>query len=449
NTHEWCAPGISSEMENLQAIPLDDIAVVMRAHRNGEAYSVPRAADLPEGDSVRALMEAQSIKSTLLLPLMHKAVNIGFVGFDAVRRERVVSGSTVDLLRVMAKLIAGIESRREADRVIRENEERFRSLLDGIREVPVQAFGPDGTVHYWNLASQHLYGYSAGEAIGRNILDLVIPAELRSTVKHRIAEMANSGQPLPATEDWLTKSDGTRALVRTNHAVVRLPGRETELFSIDLDVTDQRQAEAAVRRLALEKETLLKEVQHRIKNTMNTMVSLLALQADALGDSEAAGALHDAGSRFRSMEVLYDQLYRGDTHNSGSTREYLNPLVTRIVEVFHNGAAIRVTTGVDDITLDAKRLSSVGMIVNELITNAMKYAFSDGRHGELAVYLNARESDVTLIVEDNGPGIHAPRKPEASIGFGTTMVRALAEELRGTIRFENDHGTRVVLVFPQ
>jgi PAS domain S-box-containing protein len=453
NTHEWCSAGITPEIDNLQAIPLDDLSPVMAAHRKGEAYSVPRVADLPEGESVRALMEAQGIKSTLLLPLMHDGVNIGFVGFDAVREERGVTETAVELLRVMAKMIAGTESRREAEiaqneaeQLIRENEERFRSLLDGIEAVPVQAFGPDGTVHYWNLASQHLYGYTSAEAIGRNIIDLVIPPDLRDTIKQRIAEMAASRKPIPVTEDWLVGYDGRRSLVRTNHAVVQLPGREVEIFSIDQDVTEQRQAEEEIRRLVREKETLLKEVQHRIKNTMNTMVSLLSLQADALGDSKAASALHDAENRFRSMEVLYDQLYRTDTHDSGSTREYLNPLVHRIVEVFPNSETVHITTEIEDIVLDAKRLSGVGMIVNELITNAMKYAFSDGRQGGLSVYLNAGESEITLIVTDNGPGIPETRK-QAS--FGTTMVQALADELRGTIRFEHDGGTRVILGFPR
>ncbi|MFW5695944.1 MAG: PAS domain S-box protein, partial [Alkalispirochaeta sp.] len=158
NTHEWCAPGITPEIDNLQAVPLSELSAIMDNHRRNEAYWVQRVAELPEGDPVRAILDAQDIKSTLLLPLMHGGTNIGFVGFDAVREEWSITESTVNLLRVMAKLISHTEVRRQeetaqrdAERVVRESEARFRELLDGIQEVPVQGFAPDGTVRYWNL----------------------------------------------------------------------------------------------------------------------------------------------------------------------------------------------------------------------------------------------------------------------------------------------------------
>ena len=144
-----------------------------------------------------------------------------------------------------------------------------------------------------------------------------------------------------------------------------------------MDISDRKRNEERILALVGEKETLLKEVQHRIKNTMNTMVSLLSLQAAALGDqSPAATALKDARSRFRSMELLYDQLYRTESHDSGSVGEYLDRLVDTVVGLFPGSESLTVQKEIEEFPLDVKRLSTLGLVVNELVTNAMKYAFA-------------------------------------------------------------------------
>lgn len=206
--------------------------------------------------------------------------------------------------------------------------------------------------------------------------------------------------------------------------------------------TEKRNAD-----LVREKEILLKEVQHRVKNTMNTMVSMLHLQSATLKQPGAIAALRDAGSRFRSMEVLFDQLYRAETYDQGSTGAYLPDLVRKVVDLFPNGRDLRITTDVEDFLLSTRQLSTLGMIVNELVTNAMKYAFISEREPHLSVRVARREGTVTVVVEDNGPGLPETFDSAESTGFGMTMVRALTTQLRGTIHFNSSRGTRITLVF--
>lgn len=214
--------------------------------------------------------------------------------------------------------------------------------------------------------------------------------------------------------------------------------------------TERRNAE-----LVGEKENLLKEVQHRIKNTMNTMVSMLSLEAEALQEyPEAAAALSDAQSRFRSMEILYDQLYRTESHDRGSTGTYVTELVDKVVELFPAGRTVTVETDIDDVSLEAERLSTLGLIVNELVTNAMKHAYRERSNGKLSVRLNRRDGSIVLSVADDGPGfpedsLRADGSVDAQTGssFGLSMVGALAEQLGATIYFEQDAGTRAVLEF--
>jgi two-component system, cell cycle sensor histidine kinase and response regulator CckA len=142
-----------------------------------------------------------------------------------------------------------IAERKQSEEALRESEARFRHLLQSVQNVAVQGYGPEGTTRYWNQATERLYGYTAQEAIGRNLLDLIIPQEMRGDVEKAIQQMAETGQPIPASELSLMRKDGSRVAVFSSHAIVKLPGREPELFCIDIDLTERKQVEEEKRRL--------------------------------------------------------------------------------------------------------------------------------------------------------------------------------------------------------
>ncbi len=196
-----------------------------------------------------------------------------------------------------------------------------------------------------------------------------------------------------------------------------------------------------------EREILNAEIQHRVKNTMHTMVSLLSLQAHTANNPDAAAALNDAGSRFKSMEVLYDQLYRTEMHDQNSITAYVENLTGELVRLFPTSDLIDVTTEIEDFPLDAKRLTSLGIIINELVTNSMKYAFRGQKPGRLFVGVKRVDTRVTVIVEDDGPGFPVTFNTDGATSFGMSMVTALAQQLDGTVRFESSGGARTVLEF--
>lgn len=128
-----------------------------------------------------------------------------------------------------------------------DSEKRFCSLLQSIPSVAVQGYGPDGTTQYWNQASERLYGYRAREAIGRSLLDLIIPPEMQAEVTAAIAQMAETGEPIPASELSLMRKDGSRVPVFSSHAIVQTPGCPPELFCVDIDLTEIKRIEADLR----------------------------------------------------------------------------------------------------------------------------------------------------------------------------------------------------------
>ncbi|MCX5816352.1 MAG: PAS domain S-box protein [Proteobacteria bacterium] len=232
-----------------------------------------------------------------------------------------------------------------------------------------------------------------------------------------------------------------------DQAIRWIDGRLVRL-EIATDVTERKLTEEEIQNLLSEKELILREVHHRIKNNMTVIVSLLSLQADALEDNPPAiAALEDAGSRVRSMMVLYDKLYRSADFRKISTKEYLPSLVDEIVGNFPNRGLVTIKTQIDDIIFDAKTLSPLGMILNELLTNAMKYAFTGRENGIIAVSLSAKDNHVTLMIQDNGVGIPESIDITASTGFGMQLVGILTEQLEGSMTFGRDNGTKFILEF--
>ncbi|MDQ7825929.1 MAG: histidine kinase dimerization/phosphoacceptor domain -containing protein [Candidatus Eremiobacteraeota bacterium] len=213
------------------------------------------------------------------------------------------------------------------------------------------------------------------------------------------------------------------------------------------EIVERTRAEEKIKSLLSEKELLLREVHHRIKNNMCTLMNLLTLQSNTLRDPSAVSSLEDARSRVQSMMVLYDKLYMAPDYRKISTKEYFTALIDEITGMFPGKGFVAIEKHIEDLTLDANTLSPLGIILNELLTNAMKYAFTGRDKGAISVSLSLKGTHATLIIEDDGVGIPESVDISASTGFGLMLVGMLAEQLRGTIRLEHHRGTKFTLEF--
>ena len=140
-----------------------------------------------------------------------------------------------------------ITERKQAEEALFRSEERFRNVFQQLPSVAIQGYGPDGTTQFWNQASERLYGYTAAEAIGRNLLDLIIPPEMRNDVAQAIQWMNETGQSIPAGELSLMRKDGSRVAVFSSHVLVKIPRHPAELFCVDIDLTEHNQVSEALR----------------------------------------------------------------------------------------------------------------------------------------------------------------------------------------------------------
>lgn len=222
--------------------------------------------------------------------------------------------------------VRDIEARKKAEEALQQSDGRIRSLLQHVPSVAVQAYRPSGEVTYWNPASERMYGYTAEEALGRNLVDLIIPLEIRDMVQQAIRGMAESGNPIPAGEVELLRKGGARVPVYSCHAVVPMPGGEPVLFCMDVDLTDTRRAEQT--RIDMERRLLHSQkleslgllaggIAHDFNNLLTAILGNLDLAAlDVPAESPAHPCLEHAVKAVRRAADLTRQMlaYSGQGH---------------------------------------------------------------------------------------------------------------------------------------
>lgn len=199
--------------------------------------------------------------------------------------------------------------------------------------------------------------------------------------------------------------------------------------------------------LLKEKETILREVHHRLKNNISTISGLLSLQANSSGSPEVQRALTDAVSRVRSIGVLYENLLIKDEYIDMPVRNYVESLVSSIIALYPGQADVSIERRISDFTLIAKKLFPLGIIINELLTNIMKYAFTGREKGKVTIALDKAGNHCTLTVIDDGIGMPEGFSAGDKAGFGLTLVGMLADQLKGALSISSDKGTSIVLKF--
>jgi two-component sensor histidine kinase len=225
-------------------------------------------------------------------------------------------------------------------------------------------------------------------------------------------------------------------------------GKLREILCIGTDVTERRLAEIEVKKLLNEKEILLQEVHHRIKNNMNTIAGLLYLQSASADNDRAAEALKDAHGRVLGMMMIYDRLFRSSDFRSVNVRDYMPELIAGIVSTFPDFGNVAVETFIDDFILDTATMVPAGIIINELLTNSYKYAFPDRRGGKVDIsFISTGVKSYEIIYKDNGVGIPDSIVAGVSGGFGLSLITLLAEQMHGSFEIVRGAGAMFRIKF--
>ena len=299
----------------------------------------------------------------------------------------------------------------------------------------------DGRVETVNRAALEALGHTREEIVGRQISLLFAEAGPEDTMS------SGEHSRLRGTRR-LVKRNGSRVLVNVSSADLGRSAPGATLY-LAQDITEQKAAERRLKASLEEKDVLLKEVHHRVKNNMQVISSLLSLQSAETSSDDVLRAFRDSQSRIRSMALIHEHLYQSDD----LAHIRFRPYVERLVDVVRRSYADEPTRHeirieVEDASLPVDAAIAYGMTINELVGNALEHAFTDGAAGTICVRFTADDDAYRLEVSDDGKGLSGGVDPNTTATLGLKLVREFVAQLKGSVRFDSQAGTSVNVTVP-
>jgi PAS domain S-box-containing protein len=347
------------------------------------------------------------------------------------------------------ELLARIQSMvriKRAEEALRESEESYRSLVE---TSPDAIFlHEEGKFVYLNPAAVRLYGAGTAEELyGKSAFDIVHPDD-RDGIRKRTASILATGAPAPLKEMRIVHRNGSIVDVEATAGVSYYRGKKV-IQVIQRDITERKQAEEKIKASLREKEVLLQEIHHRVKNNLQIISSLLYLQSTRTEHPEAISALRESRDRVKSMALIHERLYESPNLASIDVGGYVRSLVSDLRRSYiTEDSSVRLTVNVGDIPLGITEAIPCGLIINELVSNAMKHAFPKGRDGEITIRLQrAGANQIALTVSDNGIGFPEQVDFRKSPSLGLTLVNSLVGQLEGSIELDRSKGTAFTIRF--
>lgn len=369
---------------------------------------------------------------------------------------------------------------KEAEAALRESEEHFRTLFEEI-PVPIQGYGPDGTIHFWNSACENTYGYKKVEAVGKNIIELIIPPEMRDYVRETINHGVETGEIPPAENLLLMRKDGSRVPVISTHTLIELDGKEPEFYCMDIDMTEQKRLQAQLYQ-ARKMESIANlsgGIAHQFNNALATITGNLdLLEMDFLGDKNIAAYTVQMKNSAQRMVKLTNQLLayaRGGKYQAEIIS--LSHFVRNTIPLIkHNNLPSSVHIDMDlfdgnfNVEADPTQMQ---MVLSAILTNSSEAIAGDGYirvscRNETIIDDNSKNTHalksgtyISLTIEDNGKGMGEETVSRVFEPFFTTKFQGrglgmaaaygIVKNHNGWIYVDSElgNGTKVDIYLPE
>ncbi len=350
------------------------------------------------------------------------------------------------------------DDRRRAEEAARESEARYRFLSENTGDV-IWLFDIDlNRFTYVNPAVIRLRGYTPAEVMEQTMQEVLTPASFKMVTESlpaRIAAM-ESGDASAHVQMHEVDQLGKNGTIVPTEVVTTLlrndSGKVKQIIGISRDISERKKAADELRRSLDEKVSLLKEVHHRVKNNLQVVASLLDLQACRTQAKDAQFALQETRNRVRSMALLHEVLYRSGNFASTNFSAYVSELCSQLLGSFGvSSDRVRLQNLASRIGMPLDQAVPCGLIISELVSNALKHAFPDERHGTITIeFFLSEPRMLTLRVSDDGIGLPQDANRSQARTLGLQLVANLADQLKGRFCIEPgiDSGVVSTIVFP-
>ena len=334
------------------------------------------------------------------------------------------------LIYIMGK---DVTAQKRIEKELKSSKEEYRVIFENTGTLTVIC-GSDMVIELANSAFEEFSGYSKGEIQGyMKFTDFVDASDAtRIEAYYRLKGINPDAIPHNFEVVLRNRQGEERNFFATS---VVIPGSERCLISL-MDITHRKSVEKRLRRSLREKELLLREVHHRVKNNLQIISTLLMLQASTTGDKRLSDLYRDSQHRIDAISLIHEKLYESRDLSRVNLRDYIKTLLSDLLDSYgadSNGIDVRVK--VDDVRLNIETAIPCGLIINELVSNSLKYAFPDGK-GEITVEVHSTGEGYEMTVSDNGVGLPEDLDLEGSGTLGLRIVRNLVEQIDGELEIE-------------
>ena len=345
------------------------------------------------------------------------------------------------------------EERKQVEEEIRKERDRLQKYLD-VAGVIIVTLNKQGEITLINRKGCEILGYPKRALIGKNWFDTCIPERFRSKTREAFQQIIAGN--LQASEYYenpiLTHSGEERIIAWHNTILTDKSGNPIGTLSSGEDITQRKQAEEQIKAALKEKEVLLREIHHRVKNNMQIVSSLLRLQSRYTKDKQSLDIFKASRSRIESMAFIHEKLYQSKDLTKIDFNDYVNTLVRNLFTTYGvSTARIKLNIDIKHVSLPLDKAIPCGLIINELVSNSLKYAFPANKQGEIRITLYpTNENQLELIVSDNGISIPENIDFRNTDSLGLHLVTILAEDqLQGEISLNRTEGTEFKIKFKE
>ena len=336
-----------------------------------------------------------------------------------------------------------ITQRKQGENALRESEERFRRLFEDLGDAVfvTKVGGTDmGNIIEVNPAAEKQTGYTRNELKDMNIIKDLSISKTGELSTNEWEKKLNKGE-MVTTVEKKRKKDGTEYWTEVIVTPIEFKGVKASL-SINHDITERQQAEEQIKKSLKEKEILIKEIHHRVKNNLAVLSALLNMQSIHIKDEKAINAFKETQTRIISMSQVHSQLYNSEDFTNIDYKEYVKNLVSNVFYSSQVSKQVNLHLELDEVTLPIDKAIPCGLLLNELVTNALKHAFPKNRKGKLCVrLLSLEDNDCKIIVKDDGIGIPKDFNINKSKSLGLKLINLLTQQISGTLEVESKKGT--------
>jgi len=347
-------------------------------------------------------------------------------------------------------IIHDVTDRIKAEEALRLNEERMRLLVEGTKYLFFYTQDNDANVTYISPSVEVITGHKVDEWIGQNHW-FVTDAEINNFAKKRtIAHLKGETTRGPIIVE-VRHADGHPILLEAFESPIVQDGIVTGIHGVAHDITERKKAEEQIEKDLRIKETLLREIHHRVKNNLNVVTSLLNLQADKIKTKEdAIAAFKKSRDRVYSMALVHEHLYKSKDFSHINMKPYIESITNELLRIYATRTHVTLNFKIENVFLDIDRAIPCGLIINELITNAMKHSFPNQDNGTIDIIVRLLKNHmIELIIKDNGIGLPPDFDISKQESLGLRLIKILTIQLDGTLEATNDRGAVFKIEFPE